>query len=103
MTTDINRDKVRSLLNEALAPWNLDANTVYINGVNNLTERMVISSASLTEEAVQRILEKDEPTYSFRAAGLFSVAYSFADEHGVEGPDAEMLSDIVAELVRTLG
>lgn len=103
MNTEIIREKARSSLNAALESWNLNADAVYINGVNNLTERLVISSRSLTEEAVQRILEKDEPSYSFRATGLFSAAYSFADEHRVNGPDAETLSGIVTKLVRTLG
>jgi hypothetical protein len=97
------RVTVRPLLRTALEAWNLDPDTVYINGVNDLTERLVIVSNSLTEGAVQHILEKDEPSYSFRTAGLFSVAYSFADEHRVDGPDAETLSGIIANLVRTLG
>lgn len=97
------RNNVRPLLRTALEAWNLNPDAVYINGVNNLTERLVISSTSLTEEAVQRILDKDEPSYSFVAAGLFSAAYSFAGEHRVEGPDADTLSEIVAELIRTLG
>jgi hypothetical protein len=95
------RVKVRPLLAAAL--YNLNPDKVYLNGVNNRTERLVIDSTSLTEETVRRILEKDEPSYSFANAGLFSVPHSFSDEHRVEGPDADTLSNIVAELVRTLG
>lgn len=91
---------VRPLLNDALG---LNPDAVFLNGVNDQTERLVTFSASLTDEAVQRILDKDEPTYSFVNAGLFSAPYSFADEHRVEGPDAEALTEIVANLVRTLG
>ncbi|MDB5983550.1 MAG: hypothetical protein JWQ69_4565 [Pseudomonas sp.] len=97
------RAKVRPLLRTALQAWNLDPDTVYLNGVNDPSDRLVISANSLTDEAVQRILEKDEPSYAFATAGLFSVAYSFADEHRVKGPDVHSLSRIVTELVRTLG
>ncbi|WP_297832069.1 hypothetical protein [Pseudomonas sp.] len=92
---------VRPLLSAALSGMNPDE--VFINGVNNLTERLVIDSTSLTNATVQCILDKEEPTYSFVNAGLFSVAYSFADEHRVSGPDAEALSEIITNLVRTLG
>lgn len=92
---------VRPLLSAALAGINPDE--VFFNGVNNLTERLVIHSASLTNEAVQRILEKDEPTYTFITGGVFSVAYSFADEHRVSGLDPENLTEVMTHLVRTLG
>ncbi|MEA9978052.1 MULTISPECIES: hypothetical protein [unclassified Pseudomonas] len=92
---------VRPLLSDALSGLNPDE--VFINGVNNLTERLVISSTSITNAAVQCILDKEEPAYSFVNAGLFSVAYSFADEHRMEGPDASALSEIISNLVRTLG
>lgn len=94
------RVRVRPLLTEAT---NLNPDNVYLNGVNNMTERLVIGSSSLTEEAVRRILEKDVPSYSYANAGLFSVAYSFADEHRVEGPDAETLSRIITDVIHTLG
>ncbi|MDY7568183.1 hypothetical protein QN400_00410 [Pseudomonas sp. RTC3] len=102
MSTEIIREKARNLLNAALENWNLNPDAVYFNGVNNMTERLVIASISLTEEAVDKTLEKDLPTYSYVNGGLFSVAYSFADEHRVEGPDAETLSRIITEIVHTL-
>jgi hypothetical protein len=102
MSTEIIREKARNLLNAALENWNLNPDAVYLNGVNNMTERLVLSSLSLTEEAVQRTLEKDLPAYSYINEALFSVAYSFADEHRVEGPDAETLKRIITDIIHTL-
>jgi hypothetical protein len=103
MSTEIIREKARNLLNAALENWNLNPDAVYLNGVNNMTERLVIGSVSLTEEAVEKTLEKNLPSYSYANAGLFSVAYSFADEHRVEGPDAETLNRIITHVIHTLG
>jgi hypothetical protein len=103
MSTEIIREKARNLLNAALENWNLNPDAVYLNGVNNMTERLVIGSVSLTEEAVEKTLEKNLPSYSYANAGLFSMAYSFADEHRVEGPDAETLNRIITQVIHTLG
>ncbi|KQB53102.1 hypothetical protein AQS70_02665 [Pseudomonas endophytica] len=89
MTTlrEILRERIRAQLKTDLSPLGLDPDSVYINGVNNLEERMVIDSSSLTEDALDRRLHNSEypngVTYSSATAGIFSKAYTFEDEHRI--------------------
>ncbi|RMO81308.1 hypothetical protein ALQ36_103420 [Pseudomonas syringae pv. primulae] len=64
---------------------------------------MVIGSNSLTAEAINRIFEKDAPSYSTRTAGLFTVAYSYADEHRLAAPDLAKVGEVIGQLVNDLG
>ncbi|RMO91981.1 hypothetical protein ALQ33_02711 [Pseudomonas syringae pv. philadelphi] len=96
-------EKIRAFLVSELAEWSIDPDNVYINGVNDPAEGVVISSASLTAEASTRIFEKDAPSYSTRTAGLFTVAYSYADEHRLAEPDLAKVGEVIGQLVRDLG
>lgn len=87
--------RVREELAETFAQHGLDPaldpDHLYINGVNNLEERLVISSQSLTSETTLRILDQDPPSdWSDETAGIFRVPYSFEDEHRV--PDMTVLA-----------
>ncbi|KAA8695742.1 Uncharacterized protein ALO80_00312 [Pseudomonas caricapapayae] len=96
-------EKIRAFLISELSEWSINPDDVYINGVNNPEERLVISSASLTAEAVNRVFEKDAPAYSSHAAGLFTVAYSYADEHRLAAPDLAKVGEVIGQLVNDLG
>ncbi|KUG42817.1 hypothetical protein AL053_15050 [Pseudomonas savastanoi pv. fraxini] len=96
-------EKIRAFLVSELAEWSINPDNVYINGVNNPEERLVISSSSLTAEATNRVFEKDAPSYSPRKAGLFSVAYSYADEHRLAAPDLAKVGEVIGQLVNDLG
>ena len=93
----------QDLINE-LGPWQLDPDKTYINGVNNLDERLVTYSASVLEEAFQRVRENDAPSDPFNPVpqiGLFSVPYSFADEHRINPPDMSKILHVMGTLVRS--
>lgn len=95
----------QDLINE-LAPWALDPDTTYINGVNNLNENLVIYSASIAEEAFLRVRENnppEDPSNPAPTVGLFSVKYSFADEHRINPPDMSKILHIMVTLVRLYG
>ncbi|KTB58636.1 hypothetical protein ACTACG_00810 [Pseudomonas syringae] len=96
-------EKIRAFLISELAEWSIDPDNVYINGVNDPEERVVIGSVSLTAEASTRVFEKDAPSYSTRTAGLFTVAYSYADEHRLAAPDLAKIGEVIGQLVRDLG
>ncbi|MGV8919815.1 MAG: hypothetical protein ACOH2R_18760 [Pseudomonas sp.] len=96
------RDTVRPALINELATWNIDPDAVYINGI--APDGVVIYCQSLTNEAVHHILHQNEPDYSSTEhMGLFSVAYSFADEHRVDGPDFVKIGHVMRTLVRAYG
>ncbi|EGH98113.1 MULTISPECIES: hypothetical protein [Pseudomonas syringae group] len=97
------KEKIRAFLVSELAEWSIDPDNVYINGVNDPEERMVIGSNSLTAEAINRVFEKDAPSYSTRTAGLFTVAYSYADEHRLAAPDLAKVGEVIGQLVNDLG
>ncbi|WP_263262686.1 hypothetical protein [Pseudomonas sp. RIT-PI-S] len=74
-----------AMAEHGLSP-DLNPDQVYLNGVNNLEERLVIYSESLTYATTRRILEQDPPSpvdSDTDTLGVFFVAYSFADEHRV--------------------
>ncbi|WP_457792423.1 hypothetical protein [Pseudomonas syringae] len=97
------KEKIRAFLVSELAEWSIDPDNVYINGVNDPEERMVIDSNSLTAEAINRVFEKNAPSYSTRTAGLFTVAYSYADEHRLAAPDLAKVGEVIGQLVNDLG
>ncbi|MEQ4336879.1 hypothetical protein ABNM62_00045 [Pseudomonas syringae] len=97
------QEKIRAFLVSELAEWSINPDEVYINGVNDPEERIVIGSTSLTAEAANRVFEKDAPAYSTRTAGLFTVAYSYADEHRLAAPDLAKVGEVIGQLVRDLG
>ncbi|MCJ2372749.1 hypothetical protein [Pseudomonas sp. RGM 3321] len=96
-------EKIRAFLVSELAEWSINPDNVYINGVNDPEERVVISSNSLTAEATNRVFEKDAPSYAPRTAGLFTVAYSYADEHRLAAPDLAKVGEVIGQLVNDLG
>ena len=86
--TDTLRELIRTQLKAALNSLGLDPDSVYFNGVNNLEEQLVIHSLSLTEEALDKRLHRDEypngVSYSgLTTSGFFAKAYSFDDEHRI--------------------
>lgn len=52
------QEKIRAFLVSELAEWSINPDEVYINGVNDPEERIVIGSTSLTAEAANRVFEK---------------------------------------------
>lgn len=99
-TTDILRDRIRTELKTALATLGLDPDSVYVNGVNNLEERLVTHSLSLTEEALDKRLHRDEYPSGVDYSGLthialFNKAYTFEDEHRITSLTLENLSACV--------
>lgn len=97
------RDKVRAKLVEALSPWVMDPDKVYVNGINNPEEQLVIESDSVTyltynyvREGVDVVIS-EEPVW-----GFFSAAWSFAPEHRVQGPDAKSFEAILNEIIKAL-
>ncbi|EPM43998.1 hypothetical protein [Pseudomonas syringae] len=97
------KEKIRAFLVSELSEWSIDPDKVYINGVNNPQDRLVIFSASLAEDAWNHVYENDAPTYHAQVAGLFSVAYSYADEHRLAAPDLEKVGELIGQLVSDLG
>lgn len=98
------KQQIHAFLSARLSEWSVDPDTVYITGVNNLEERVVIFSQTISQEAWDRVYENDAPVYiDSPTSGLFSVQYSFADEHRVAGPDAIQLGELMGQVVRDLG
>lgn len=97
------KEKIQAFLVSELSEWSIDPDQVYINAVNDPEEGIVIFSASLAEDAWNRVYENDAPSYSPRTAGLFTVAYSYADEHRLAAPDLAKISEVIGQLVRDLG
>ena len=96
------RDTVRPVLINELTAWNINPDAVYINGI--APDGLIIHSNSLTDEAVNHILENYVPDYtSSPYIGLFSVAYSFDDAHRVHQPDLAKIGQIMNDLVSTYG
>ncbi|SHN28398.1 hypothetical protein SAMN05216593_12289 [Pseudomonas asturiensis] len=98
------KEQIRAFLVSELFEYSIDPDAVYINGVNNMDARVVTFSKSISQEAWDRVYENDAPDY--RASphiGLFSVQYSFADEHRVAEPDLEMVYRLIGQLVADLG
>ena len=103
--TDILRDKIRKLLKNDLASLGLDPDSVYLNGVNNLEERLVIDSRSLTEEALDKRLHRNEypngvSYIEISTAGFFSKPYSFDEAHRVNDLSPSNLSAMVTHCLR---
>ena len=103
--TEILRDRIRTQLKSALASLGLEPDSIYFNGVNNLEERLVTHSLSLTEEALDKRLHRDEypdgVDYSgLTHAGIFSKAYSFEDEHRITSLTLEKLSACVNDCLK---
>ncbi|MFP3517423.1 hypothetical protein SB766_14625 [Pseudomonas sp. SIMBA_077] len=99
-TTDILRDRIRTELKTALVTLDLDPDSVYVNGVNNVDERLVTHSLSLTEEALDKRLHRDEYPNGVDYSGLthialFTKAYTFEDEHRITALTLENLSACV--------
>ncbi|KPX22288.1 hypothetical protein ALQ08_101201 [Pseudomonas syringae pv. delphinii] len=97
------KEKIRAFLVSELSEWSIDPDKVYINGVNNPQDRLVIFSASLAEDAWNHVYENDAPAYSAQVAGLFTVAYSYADEHRLAAPDLAKVGELIGQLVSDLG
>lgn len=97
------KESIRAYLISELAEWSIDPDQVYINSVTDPVEQLVIGSTSLTTEAWHRVYENSIPNYSTQTAGLFTVAYSYANEHRLPAPDLLKVGQIIAALVQKLG
>jgi hypothetical protein len=96
-------DKIRAALTSELAEWSIDPDKVYVNGVNNEKEKLVIYCRPLTTLAWEHVYENDPMSESSENWDLFSVAYSYADEHRVNGPTMVQIAKAVNALVEELG
>lgn len=97
------KEQIRSFLISELSTWSIDPDRVFLNSINNPEERLVIASASLSEEAWHRVYEKNAPFYSAETAGLFTVPYSFADEHRLPSPSLVRIGMVIGELIYNQG
>jgi hypothetical protein len=96
-------DKIRAVLTSELAEWSIDPDKVYLNGVNNNQEKLVIDSRSLTTVAWECVYENVTLSDSSETSGLFTVPYSYADEHRIHAPARAQLAKVVNALVEQLG
>lgn len=97
------KDEIRTVLTSELAEWSIDPESVYINGVTNNVEKLVIYSKSLTGVAWNCVYENVTLSSSSETSALFSVAYSYADEHRVNAPTMAKVAEVVNALVEKLG
>jgi hypothetical protein len=80
------REALLAMLPDYGVSPDLSPDDLYLNGVNNLEERLVIYSESLTYATTRQILEQDPPSpYAGNTLGVFFVPHSFEDEHRVPG------------------
>ncbi|WP_225775248.1 hypothetical protein [Pseudomonas sp. Marseille-Q5115] len=105
--TDELAARVRTELETVLAEQGLNnlpaPDRIYLNGVNNLEERLVIYSQTLTEETTRRIQEQDPPSaWVSDTFGVFFVAYSFEDEHRIPDVSGLLMGEIVGEVYQRL-
>ena len=94
------REKIRVFLASELA---VDPDKVYINGVNNNEEKLVIYSESLSLLAWNRVYENDPLGAAGDTSGVFGVPYSYADEHRLSAPTWAQIAQAVNTLVEQLG
>lgn len=89
MTTafETHKNNASELLDNALQQEgiNLPADQIYINSVNNHTEKLVIHSESLPVLVANALLDNERPNITASFSGVFSVAYSFEDEYRIDG------------------
>ncbi|MCD5982577.1 MULTISPECIES: hypothetical protein [Pseudomonas] len=97
------KEMIRAFLVNELAEWSVDPEKLYINAINNQEERLVIFSKSISQEAWDCVYENDAGFVLSPSVGLFSEAYSFADEHRVAEPDLETVYRLIEQLVADLG
>ncbi|MFJ3486444.1 hypothetical protein ACIPL1_24035 [Pseudomonas sp. NPDC090202] len=96
------REAVLPLLTRELQDWNIDPDAVYLNALDNLESRVVISSESLTDLTVQLILDNEEIDFitDWEGRGLFTRPWSFADEHRVtNAPSVRGAANIIATVM----
>lgn len=98
---ETHKQNARELLDKALQEQGIDqpADQIYINSVNDHTEKLVIHSKSLPVWVAYALLDNERPTISASFSGVFSVAHSFADEHRIDGEEhsIEMFATIAGE------
>lgn len=105
--TDELAARVRAELETVMAERGLNGlpapDRIYLNGVNNLEERLVIYSRTLTEETTRRIQEQDPPSpWVSDTFGVFFVAYSFEHEHRIPEASGLLMGEIVGEVYQRL-
>lgn len=92
LSTRVHAELLAILPDYGISP-ELDPDDLYLNGVNNLEERLVIYSENLTYATTRQILEQDPPShYGGDTLGVFFVPYSFEDEHRVPDHSPAQLS-----------
>ncbi len=95
--------KIRAALTSELAEWSIDPDSVHVVAVNDNKDKLVIYSRSLTSLAWEHVYENVTFYGSSETTDLFSVAYSYQDEHRVNGPTLEKVAEVVNVLVEQLG
>ncbi|WP_122671230.1 hypothetical protein [Pseudomonas viridiflava] len=97
--------QIREFLVGQLSEWGIDPDEAFINGMGtSVGERMVIFSRSISEDAWHRIYENDQVEYADGPdSGLFSVQYSFADEHRIAEPSLDKVAELINQLVADFG
>jgi hypothetical protein len=97
------KHEIRAVLTNELAEWSIDPDKVYINGVTDPVEKLVIYCRSLSDAAWECVYENIAFNFSTETSGLFNVAYSYADEHRVSTPAMAKVAQVINALVQKLG
>lgn len=90
----LTEDRVRAILHAKLSGRGINVDQVYINGVNNLQERLVIHSASLVTAFLMSLQDRTVPNFGGAHTGIFSQAYTFDDAYRFQGVSIEELNDL---------
>lgn len=91
---DLNVDRVRAILHAKISGRGINVDEVYINGVNNLQDRLVIHSETLVMAFLISLQDRTVPNFGGEHTGVFSQPHTFDDAYRFQGLAIEEINQL---------
>jgi hypothetical protein len=98
---DLNVDRVRAILHAKISGRGIDVDKVYINGVNNLQDRLVIYSETLVMAFLISLQNRTVPNFGGAQTGVFSQSHTFDDLYRFKGLSIEEINQLGEYIAKT--
>lgn len=97
---NLNIERVRAILHARISGRGIDVDKVYISGVNNLEEKLVIYSESLVMACFLMLQEGRTPQFGGEHMGIFSERYTFDDNYRFKGLEFDEMNGLGADMAK---